>query len=267
MNWFRRRAVPTPEDQLALAREHAEAGRYDDALAIWEPLARDGHARACNAIGACFAEGLGVARDAALAQRWLTLAAEAGDPVGQRNLATLLFKGEGIEADHPRALALYRAASEQGDAVAQDMLSWMLLEDDAIPADPAEAGRWAWRAAAQGVASAMTRIGMLHHNALGVPRDPEAAAFWWRLAAARDDADGQAMLGAALVLGSGIARDPLQALAWLLRAERGGSPLAGRFLPAARGALDEAAQAEAARLAAQPLPEPGALPELPGMPA
>ena len=65
--------------------------------------------------------------------RWLTLAAEAGDPVGQRNLAALYFKGEGVEQDHARAAELYRAAAEQGDGPAQDMLSWMLLEGERRP--------------------------------------------------------------------------------------------------------------------------------------
>ena len=151
MRWLRRRAEPSTEDLMALAREHAKAERYDDALAIWEPLARAGHARACNNIGACFAEGMGVERDPLMAERWLAPAAEAGDPVAQRNLATMLFKGEGIEPDRHRALALYLMASEQGDAISQDMLSWMLLEDEAVPADHAEARRWAERAAAQGV--------------------------------------------------------------------------------------------------------------------
>src|ERR1700722_7844440 len=52
---------------------------------------------------ACFTEGLGIDRDPALALRWLTLAAEAGDPVGRRNLAALYFKGEGVAQDHARA--------------------------------------------------------------------------------------------------------------------------------------------------------------------
>ena len=94
---------------MAAAYEAAERGDYATALAIWEPLAQAGVARAQNNIGACFAEGLGVERDPALAVRWLTLAAEAGDPVGQRNLAALYFKGEGVEQDYARAAELYRA--------------------------------------------------------------------------------------------------------------------------------------------------------------
>src|SRR5262245_30334090 len=82
-------------DQLAAALDAARRGDYASALAIWEPLARSGVARASNNIGACFAEGIGVERDGDLAFRWLALAAEAGDPVGQRNLASLYFRGEG----------------------------------------------------------------------------------------------------------------------------------------------------------------------------
>ena len=46
-----------PMDQASAA---AEVGDYAAALALWEPLARAGVARAQNNIGACFSEGLGV---------------------------------------------------------------------------------------------------------------------------------------------------------------------------------------------------------------
>ncbi|OYW31038.1 MAG: hypothetical protein B7Z45_10810 [Azorhizobium sp. 12-66-6] len=99
---------------LALGRPAwaAQAGDYETALYLWEMLARAGIARAQNNIGACFAEGLGVERDPALAFRWLHLAAENGDPVGQRNLAALYFKGEGAPQDYLRAAELYRAAAD-----------------------------------------------------------------------------------------------------------------------------------------------------------
>jgi TPR repeat protein len=252
--------------QMAAAYEAACRNDHATALGIWGPLAHAGVARAQNNVGACFAEGLGVDRDPALALRWLTLAAEAGDPVGQRNLAALYFKGQdfrgqdfkshGVEQDYARAGELYRAAAEQGDGLAQDMLSWMQLEGECIPRDVDEARRWAQAAADQGIAAAMTRVGMLYHNALGVDRDASEAARWWRRGAEHGDADGQAMLGAALALGSGVPRDPVAALAWLLRAQSGGSALAGPFLGSARAALDADGIAEAQRLAATPLPEP-----------
>jgi hypothetical protein len=78
--------------RMGEAYEAAQRRDYSAALAIWGPLAHAGVARAQNNIGACFAEGLGVERDYSLAFRWLTLAAERGDPVGQRNLARSISK-------------------------------------------------------------------------------------------------------------------------------------------------------------------------------
>ncbi len=221
---------------MAQAAAAVERGDHVTALALWGPLAHAGIGRAQNNIGACFAEGLGVERDPALALRWLTLAAESGDPVGQRNLAALHFKGEGVVQSDAEAMRLYRLAAEQGDAPAQDMLSWMLLEGG-NPADRAEALRWAEAAAEAGIATSMTRLGMMHHDALGVARDADAAARWWQRGMAAGDPDSEAMLGAATLLGQGVPPDADRALALLLAAEGKGSTLAAPFIKAARAAV------------------------------
>ena len=254
MRWLDRlRPARADRDEVRMeeALTAARAEDYARALELWEPLARAGHPRAQNNIGAAFAEGLGVEADPALAYSWLKLSAAAGDPVGQRNLAALYFRGEGVPQDDIEAMRLYRLAADAGDGPAQDMLSWMLLEKGTD--DIAEVRALAEKAAAQGVAASMTRLGNLHHNALGVARDPATAASWWRKAAELDDADGQAMLGAALLTGAGIPRDPVAALTWLLRARAGGSALAQNFIRPARAGLtaDEIAQAE--RRALSPL--------------
>lgn len=230
------------EASMAQATAAVERSDYEAALAIWGPLAHAGVPRAQNNVGACFAEGMGVERDPALALRWLTLSADNGDPVGQRNLAAFHFKGDGIEQSDAEALRLYRLAAEQDDAPAQDMLSWMLLEKGQ-QADQAEALRWARVAAQAGIATSMTRLGMMYHDALGVERDAALAAHWWQLGAKAGDADAQAMLGAAMLLGQGVTKDAAHALDLLLDAERNGSLLAAPFLKAAR---DGVAPAEAA---------------------
>jgi len=255
MRWLdrlRQRNRAADSDRMATALSCAKAGDYATALAIWEPLAQAGNARAQNNIGACFAEGLGVTMDRNLARRWLQLAAEAGDPVGQRNYAALHMRD--ADADIDIAADFYRRAAEQGDAPSQDMLSWMLLEGSVMKADPVEARRFAERAASAGIASSMTRLGMLYHNATGVERDPEMAARWWSRGAHQGDADAQAMLGAALHMGSGIKRDGVSALAWLIRAEEGGSDLAKPFLETVRSSLSADEIGEAERQAASSIP-------------
>jgi TPR repeat protein len=236
---------------MEMAFKAAASGDYALATGVWRPLAEQGLARAQSNLGACYAEGLGVRRDLGEAVRWFAAAAESGDAVGQRHLATLYFKGEGgVEQDDAAAAELYRRAAEQGDAAAQDMLSWMLLEGQGVDLDAEEARRWALAAAEQEVASSMTRLGLMAHNAISMQRDPDEAARWWYEAARRGDPDGQAMLGAALHLGAGVEQDDRAALVWLLRAEAGGSALSVSFLGAVRAALqpeDEAAAEAAAR--------------------
>ena len=245
MGWLDRlrgKGRPTPPLGAAMAEAAAaaERGDYRTALAIWGPLAHSGVGRAQNNIGACFAEGLGVERDAALALRWLTLSAEGGDPVGQRNLAALHFKGEGVAQSDDEAMRLYRLAADQGDAPAQDMLSWMLLETG-LETDRPEAFHWASAAAEAGIAASMTRLGMIHHDALGVERDATLAAQWWQRGAAAGDADSKAMLGAATLLGQGVEKDAGRALALLTEAEHEGSLLAAPFIKAASTAASEGA--------------------------
>src|SRR5262249_28761965 len=86
MRWFdrlARREKPVVDVAAMMAAAYEAAGRndYATALEIWGPLAHAGIARAQNNVGACFSEGLGVARDPALAFRWLTLSADARDSV------------------------------------------------------------------------------------------------------------------------------------------------------------------------------------------
>jgi TPR repeat protein len=249
-------AALDPAAQMDSALVAANAGDYETALALWEPLARSGHARAQNNIGACFAEGLGVAVNRPLALKWLRLAAEAGDPVGERNYAAFHMRGlDGTDPDYTIAGRFYRQAAEQGDAPAQDMLSWMLLEGEVMAYDAEEALQWARKAADAGIASSMTRLGLLYHNAIGVERDAVQAVHWWSLGAGKDDADAQAMLGAALHMGAGIERDGIAALAWLLRAMNAGSDLARPFLTPVRESLSRDQSVEAERRSRLPLGE------------
>ncbi|MFH3478566.1 sel1 repeat family protein [Xanthobacter sp. V4C-8] len=240
-----------PEEQMRRALAAAQSGDYDSALAIWEPLAREGHGRAQNNIGACFIDGLGVDQNMELAREWLELSAEAGDPVGQRNLARLYLKGLGGNRDSAHAVELYRQAAEAGDAPAQDMLSFLLFEGTGTAANMEEAKRWAKAAAEQGVASAMTRLGLISHldavSAAPGGTDESDAATWWRKAAEAGDPDGQALLGAAHHLGVGVPRDRIAAFAWLLRAKSGKSPLADRFFDAVRATLSPEEEAAAER--------------------
>jgi len=206
--WLPRRS---PEAQLAQARELAKGGQMTKALAVWTALAADGVPRAQTNLGACLATGVGVPVDLAAARLWLQRGAEAGDALGQRNLATML-----LNEDQAAAVAWYRRAAEGGDAISQDQLSRMLLDGEGAPQDLAQARHWAEQAARQGVVLACARFATMCHEAKSGPRDPAQAVLWWRVAAHAGDADAAAMLGAALHMGQGVAADQVEAMAWLI---------------------------------------------------
>ena len=242
---LRRRLGGSPEALLGRARKLAAAGRMAEALAIWRRLAEAGVPRAQANYGACFATGNGAPLDPAAARLWLRRGAEAGDSLGQRNLATLL-----LPEDPAAAASWYRRAGEQGDAASQDQLSRMLLASGPTQ-DLAEARRLAEQAARQGIAAAASRLGTMCHDAAGGPRDPAQAAHWWRVAAEAGDADAAAMLGAALHMGQGTPRDQVEAMAWLLVGSRRHSILVRPFLARVEAGLAPAELAAAEALAAR----------------
>jgi uncharacterized protein len=246
-------APPSSSGTLADADAAAARGDSKTALEIWSHLAHTGSARAQAEIGRCFVQAIGVERNPELAEKWLTLSARAGDPLGQRLLGDFHFNGEKGAPNRSIAEEWYARAARQGEPYAQDMLSWMLTESDHRKPDYAEARQWALKAADQCVPSAMTRLGLMYHNALGVERDPKAAAIWWEKAALLDDADAQAMLGAAYHIGAGVPRDAVAALAWLTRAHRAHSKFADRFFVAVRDSCTDAEREEAERRADEPL--------------
>jgi len=229
------------EEALAFAR----AGDFVSAFSIWEPLAYAGVSRAQSNLGICFEQGLGVREDRELAFKWIGLAAANGDPVGERNYATLHLQAHSRDVD--TAAYYYRRAAGRGDVRAQDQLSSILVDGLVAPTHASEAFEWASKAASQASLAAMTRLGLIYHEAKGVERDPATSVHWWQRAARLGDSEAQAMLGAALSLGSGVLRDDIQALAWLLLAKAGGSGLADRYMVPVAKRMSESDVQEAER--------------------
>ena len=114
------------DDPMKRAQAAWAAGEHGAALALWEPLAQQGVARAQSNLGAAFLEGPRRApRDVGKAADWLKRAADQGDAGAQRNLALCHYEGWGLAQDEAAAAVWYEKAAEQNDAEAQDMLSYM----------------------------------------------------------------------------------------------------------------------------------------------
>jgi hypothetical protein len=125
-----------------------DAGRFEDALGIWGPLAASGEVQAQFGLGLLHELGQGVPLDTAAAYGWYRRAAESGLTAAAFNVAVMHDAGRGA------------------------------------PRDMAEAALWYARAAARGHPRAQFNLGQLYSAGEGVPRNPALAEAWYRAAAA-----------------------------------------------------------------------------------
>ncbi|MDO5090268.1 MAG: hypothetical protein Q4D61_01865 [Cardiobacteriaceae bacterium] len=180
-------AAPTPGSytmndaelkQFDRGVQHFENGRYQEALAIFLPLAEKGERDALYNAGVTYRrlnnDGAAIPllqRAAQLgdkdahctlgniqdninsyksARRHYEQAAAAGLPCGQNALADYYLNGLDVKRDFRKSFALAQQSANQNDAHGQYLLALHYLNSWAVPHNPAEARRWLEKAAAQG---------------------------------------------------------------------------------------------------------------------
>ena len=107
-------ARPSTSDQLADADRAVATQRYPDAIAILKPLADAGNPQAQTRLGDASAEGHGVERDLAAAERWYEKAALQGDTGAQLKLGAMFAKGNGVTQNNNLAYVWYGTAARLG---------------------------------------------------------------------------------------------------------------------------------------------------------
>jgi TPR repeat protein len=73
--------------------------------------------------------------------------AEYVDAVGQCNLGTLYFDGDGVRKDYHEAARWFRSAVEQGFPAAENKLAFLYFTGEGVVQDYGEAFKWMNRAA------------------------------------------------------------------------------------------------------------------------
>ena len=107
-----------------------QAGRFQDAVAIWAPLARHGDANAQLNLGLLYDSGQGVPRDLVLAVSWYRKSAESGHAPAQYNLGQMYSEGRGVEQSHSDAVYWLQLAADQG---LNDAREWLAEQDFVEP--------------------------------------------------------------------------------------------------------------------------------------
>lgn len=106
---------PAPvQADLAAGLAAYDAGDYALARAEWQPLAQAGDPEAQIALAGLYVQGLGLARDPAMAVYWYRQAACRGAVVAQLNLGDLYDRGLGVPRDQDKAYAWLALAARAG---------------------------------------------------------------------------------------------------------------------------------------------------------
>jgi hypothetical protein len=87
-------------------------------------------------------QGLACERNLKTAANWYRKAAEAGNPIGENNLADLLLRGEGVRQNSTEAFRWFQKAAAQGHTGARIKLAYMYAEGMGTSKDPESAYAW-----------------------------------------------------------------------------------------------------------------------------
>ncbi|MBL29214.1 MAG: hypothetical protein CMM50_16910 [Rhodospirillaceae bacterium] len=169
-----------------------QAGAFDDARKIWEPLAEAGDADAQAWMGALYANGEGVESDRSVAFAWYLRSAENGNVLAMNNVGAMYAQGQGVSKDETAAAQWLEKAAEAGDSYAQFNFAVMLTKGQGVEQDVAAAAEWYRRASENGHYPSQSRLGYMYAKGLGVEQDNIQAFVWLSLA-------GQHGIGTALV--------------------------------------------------------------------
>jgi uncharacterized protein len=100
------------------------AGKFDDALKIFVPLAENSdHAYSQYFLGRMYERGQGVTEDAKAAAEWYRKAAEKGVGDAQFRLGALYERGAGVPRDMEYAYGWYATAAHLGNRKAGEALA------------------------------------------------------------------------------------------------------------------------------------------------
>ena len=213
-------------------------------------------------LGKMAAEGIGRARDGAVAVAHLRKGEEAGSVDAILGLAELYATDALVKKNLPEAQRLAQKAFSLGSAEGayrtalflepqnedpaawKESLGWLekaaerghvgslarlgtyALQGLSGKKDPAKAYQYYREAAARGHADSAFAIASLYDQGVGVPNDPVAAVGWYRVAAEGGQAQAQNELGVRLAAGRGIPANLEEAAAWFQRACRQNLPAA-----------------------------------------
>ena len=191
-----------PRYQYLYARALNAAKRYPEAVALYAAADRVGYALASYALAELYADGDGVQKDLAQAQRLYFRAGNAGIADAFAEGGELYFQQR--QPDFVQAKSWFEQAVQGGSTDGMEDLGWLYETGSGVTRDPAKALSLFNEAAMRGGAEGMYRLGVAYHDGLGVQKDPATACQWFVRAAMGGHAYAEAEAGFCYYNGTGV---------------------------------------------------------------
>jgi len=143
------------------------------------PWVEKGKAWAQCILGSRYEHGKGVDQSYQQARALRELAANQGHANALYDLGCMYAKGEGVDQSYEKAKEYFEAAASRGDVDAQKCLGNMNRDGLGVDQNYEKAKEYYEAAASQGIAEAQYNLGVLYANGQGVEQSFETAREWW----------------------------------------------------------------------------------------
>jgi TPR repeat protein len=140
--------------------------------------------------------------------------AQRGSIKEEVELGAAYFAGRGVHQDEKLAAYWYEKAANAGDPVAQKQIGYFYEAGIGVERDPAQAARWFERAVAGGLISAKVNLGVAYLLGDGVKKDTQLAENLFKQAFAQRNGMAACYLGEMYINGMGVERDEAAGERW-----------------------------------------------------
>jgi len=203
------------------------------AFKLFEREAKKGNVRAMLDLAACYANGVGVAKNEKNAMRLCQRAGfnenrkelyiladeilkgkkkrvHIGHAMALNNLATL-YMVEGSPEGKKKGFQLFEFGAQMGCTDAMCNLALCYINGESVPKDEKKAVEIYERAASMGSGDAMSGLGLCYMNGIGVPKDEKKAIQLYERASSLGCIDALCKLSRCYELGQGVPKNEITA--------------------------------------------------------
>jgi TPR repeat protein len=206
---------------LASASRLEKAGKYNQAIQAYLPLAKAGGAKAQLSLGSIYTNHVVNYKEA---YHWNKLAANSSNPKAYANMGILYLRGWGVEKNLTKARSYFTYAAKHNVSMAQINLGFLYAKGQGGPQNLKQSFYWFMRAANQGSYYALFNLGSMYKDGLYVKKNYLKAIEYYQKSAAKGYFRAMNKLGFIYEMGApGVPKNLAKAKLWFGKAAAKGN--------------------------------------------